>query len=132
MFLEYINIRVPYSRLFRILNIQPFGASGRNLLYLSQIDVEVIYREGSMGMLKNLIQSGRPCIALVRTEFLQDWTRSTDHAVVVVGIDDDNVFYNDPTFNQHPMRVTSLEFDLAWMEMGYRYRIMTTGNTPRA
>jgi predicted double-glycine peptidase len=57
---------------------------------------------------------------------------TTDHAVVVVGRDDADVYLNDPAFAQHPMRVPKLEFDLAWMEFDYRYCMITMGNTPRA
>jgi ABC-type bacteriocin/lantibiotic exporter with double-glycine peptidase domain len=114
------------------LNIQSFGAPGSNLRRLSQIGVDVVYRFGSFGILEELIASGRPCIALVRTEFLPYWTDSHDHAVVVVGLDNESVFLNDPAFAQHPLRVTRLEFELAWMEFNYRYCMITTGYTPRA
>ena len=124
MLLAHTNISVSYSHLLRILNIQSFGAPGRNLTRLSQIGVEVVYREGSMGTLEELIEGKRPCITLVRTEFLPYWAYSTDHAVVVVGIDSHHVFLNDPAFFQSPMRVARPQFELAWMEFNYRYCVM--------
>jgi predicted double-glycine peptidase len=123
--LNFVDVVVPYQRLLRILNIQSFGTPARNLYRLSQLGVEVIYREGAMSILEDIIGNGRPCIALVRTEFLHYWTYSTDHAVVVVGIENDNVFLNDPAFAEHPMQVTKLEFELAWMEFNYRYCTVT-------
>jgi hypothetical protein len=132
MLLAYIGIDIQYQRLLRILRVQPFGTSGRNFSHLAQIGVEVVYRTGAMSTLDEIIGSGRPCIALVRSGLLSYWSYSTDHAVVVVGIDDNAIYINDPAFVQSPMQVTRLEFDLAWMEFDYRYCIMTTGNTPRA
>lgn len=125
MLLAYVDIEVSYPHLLRLLNVQSFGTPARNLYRLSQTGVEVVYREGSMSILEEAILAGRPCITLVRTEFLPYWTYSTDHAVVVVGIDDDHILLDDPAFAQHPMRVTRLEFELAWMEFNYRYCVIT-------
>jgi predicted double-glycine peptidase len=116
----------------QVLNIQPFGTLGRNLLRLSQLGVDVVYREGSLRSLAETINSNRPCITLVRTEFLPYWEYTTDHAVVVVGMDDDLVYLNDPAFANHPIRATMLEFELAWMELDYRYCTTATGSTSRA
>jgi hypothetical protein len=132
MLLAYAGLDIPYQRLLRILNVQWFGTSGRSLYRLSQVGVEVTYREGAMTTLKEIIESGRPCITLVRTKTLPYWSYSTDHAVVIVGMDGDNVYLNDPAFVQHPMHVTKERFELAWMEFDYRYCMLTTGNTPSA
>jgi ABC-type bacteriocin/lantibiotic exporter with double-glycine peptidase domain len=129
MILAYIDVTVSYSRLLRILNVQTFGTPGRNLHRLSQVGVDVVYRAGAMSILEEIIATSRPCISLVRTEFLP---YTTDHAVVVVGIEDDDILLNDPAFAQHPVRVTKLEFELAWMEFDYRYCMLTTDSTPRA
>jgi hypothetical protein len=132
MLLAFEGIIVPYARLLCLLNVQVFGTPGRNLYRFGSTGVEVIYREGSISILEEVLARGRPCIALVRTEFLPHWTYSTDHAVVVAGMDGDSVFLNDPAFVQHLMLVKKLEFELAWMEFNYRYCMITTDNTPRA
>jgi ABC-type bacteriocin/lantibiotic exporter with double-glycine peptidase domain len=131
MLLTYNGVSIRYERLLRLLNIQVFGAPGRNLYRLSQVGVEVVYREGAMGTLEEIITRRQPCIALVKTEFLHYWTYPTDHAVVV-GVNDDSIFLNDPAFVEHPMRVTKAEFELAWMEFNYRYCMIMTGSTHRA
>lgn len=132
MLLAYANVVMPYPRLLRIVNVQPFGMPGRNLYRLSQVGVAVIYREGSMSILEEVIAGGQPCIVLVRTEFLPYWSYTTAHAVVVAGVEDDGVFVHDPAFAQYPMRVAKLEFELAWLEFNYRYCVLATGSTPRA
>jgi hypothetical protein len=132
MLLAYVDVDVEYGRLLRILNVRGYGTPGSNLYRLTQIGVEVIYREGSMSILEEIIASGRPCIALVQTEFLNYWTSASKHAVVVVGIDEDQILLNDPAFMKHPMRVTKLEFELAWMEFDYRYCLIEPGSTLRA
>lgn len=129
MILAFVGIQVPYPRLVRILNIQSYGAPARNLYHLSELGVEVNYHTGSLSIVEEALERGRPAITLVRTEFLPYWTYSTDHAVVVIGIDENNVYLHDPAFVQHPMRVTKLEFELAWMEFDYRYCIMTVRST---
>lgn len=132
MLLAAIDKDVPYPQLLRILNVQSYGTSARNLHYLSQVGVDIVYREGSLSILEETISSGRPCLTLVRTEFFPHWSYTTDHAVVVVGMDDDLVYLNDPAFAQYPMHVTKLEFDLAWMEFDYRYCIITMDSSLRA
>lgn len=132
MVLAYIDVDIQYGRLLRVLDIQEHGTPGRNLTRLTRIGVEVIYREGTMGILEEIIASGRPCITFVRTDFLHYWTYATDHAVVVVGIDDENVLLYDPAFARHPMRITKLEFELAWIEFDYRYCLIEPGSTLRA
>jgi ABC-type bacteriocin/lantibiotic exporter with double-glycine peptidase domain len=132
MLLAYVDVNIEYGRLLRILNVRGFGTSGRNLRQAKQIGVEVIYREGSISILENIIASGRPCIALVQTEFLHYWTSASKHAVVVVGIDEERILLNDPAFIKYPMRVTKLEFELAWMELDFRYCLIEPGSMLRA
>jgi len=40
---------------------------------------------------------------------------STNHALVLVGIDEDYVLVNDPAFSDAPKSVGVGEFDLAWL-----------------
>ena len=68
---------------------------------------------------------GQPCIVFVRTGDLPYWSYATSHAVVVVGIDDDNVYLNDPYFEKAPQRVSHDEFLLAWSEFDYTYAVIS-------
>jgi uncharacterized protein YvpB len=52
------------------------------------------------------------------------WTYATDHAVLVVGYDEQAVYINDPAFEQAPQRVSRADFELAWLEFDYRYAVI--------
>ncbi|MBE7469330.1 MAG: hypothetical protein HS114_09375 [Anaerolineales bacterium] len=52
------------------------------------------------------------------------WTYSIDHAVVVVGFDENTIYLNDPAFETSPQAVSVTEFELAWMEFDYRYSVI--------
>ena len=71
------------------------------------------------------MQNGLPCIVLVRTADLSYWAYGTDHAVVVVGFDEQTIYVNDPVFDEHPISVPIIEFELAWMAFDYRYSVIT-------
>ncbi len=61
----------------------------------------------------------------VNTIELDYWTEATRHAVVVVGIDERQVYLNDPFFEVAPQIVSRLEFELAWDEMDNSYAVIT-------
>ena len=48
----------------------------------------------------------------------------TGHAVVVVGIDDEMVYLNDPAFANAPQVVSHGDLLLAWLEMEEYYAII--------
>jgi uncharacterized protein YvpB len=62
---------------------------------------------------------------LVRTADLPYWDYGTDHALVVVGFDEQNIYVNDPAFDNHPIPISVIEFELAWMAFDYRYSLIT-------
>jgi uncharacterized protein YvpB len=68
---------------------------------------------------------GEPCIVFLRTGELPYWQEDTGHAVVLVGMDEDVVYLNDPAFAQAPQRVSRGDFLLAWLEFDYDYAVIT-------
>jgi ABC-type bacteriocin/lantibiotic exporter with double-glycine peptidase domain len=124
MVLAHSGQQVDYDQLLKLLQVKSYGTSGRHLKNLTALGVQIIYREGSLDELKSYLLDGKPCIALVRTAELPYWTYSTDHAVVVVGFDDDTIYLNDPAFEAHPQSVPTTAFELAWMEFDYRYGVI--------
>lgn len=129
MALAFIELHPDYDQLLKLLRVKPYGTSGRNLGYLVSLGVEVTYREGSIDELKSYLLDDVPVIALVRTADLSHWSYSTDHAVVVVGFDEQTIYINDPAFETHPIAVPMTEFELAWMEFDYRYGVIVSKNS---
>lgn len=125
MVLTHLGFQMEYDTILHLLKVRAFGASGQNLKYLSPLGVTVIYREGSLDELKHHWQNGYPCIVLVRTTELPHWGYATDHAVVVVGMEDQLVFIHDPAFAAAPIAIPLTAFELAWMDFDYRYAVLT-------
>lgn len=114
MVLDFLGGTEPYARLLSILGISPIGAPRRNILRLARLGVEVEYREATLSILARYLQADQPVMAFVDTAELSYWPVSTNHAVVVVGIDEETVWINDPAFPDAPITVSTAEFDLAW------------------
>lgn len=121
MVLAYLKITIGYDQLLKLLKVRPYGTAGQNLKYLQSLDVQVIYREGSLTELKASLETGTPWIVLVRTEELSYWSYSTDHALIVVGFDEQTIYVNDPAFEEASLAIPVTEFELAWMAVDYRY-----------
>ena len=91
------------------------AAPRRNIQRLARLGFDVIYREASLSIMADYLQAGHPIIAFVDTAELAYWTQPTNHAVVVIGLDAEDVILNDPAFASAPVRVSHAEFDLAWL-----------------
>lgn len=124
MVLGYLRVRIPYSRLIRLLRVDAIGTPFRNLRYLEASDISLHIAAGDMPTLRDNLQHGRPVIVAVDTAELPYWHEATDHAVVVVGVDDEHVYLLDPDTGGAPHAVTSAEFELAWLEKDYLYAII--------
>lgn len=60
------------------------------------------------------------------TEELPYWQQmSVRHVVVVVGMDNEHVYLNDPEFTHAPIGVTIGDFDLAWLQREEYYGVLT-------
>ncbi|MCX6049272.1 MAG: C39 family peptidase [Chloroflexi bacterium] len=121
MTLVYLNKRISYNQLHKLLKVKAFGTPGHHLHHLATLKLQVIYREGTIDEIKAHLLRGTPCIALVRTADLDYWSYTTDHALVVVGFDEQTVFVNDPAFEAYPLSIPIKQFELAWMAFDYRY-----------
>jgi ABC-type bacteriocin/lantibiotic exporter with double-glycine peptidase domain len=124
MALRHLGLSVDYDQLLRLLKVKSYGTAGYNLKNLTALGVQVVYTEGTLNELKVHLADGFPCIVLVRTSQLTYWTYSTDHALLVVGFDEQAVYVNDPAFEQAPQRIPLDEFHLAWLEFDYRYGVL--------
>jgi len=124
MMLDYLDVPVSYDHLLKLLDVQSYGTPASRLNKLTDLGVRVRYTQGSLDELLDELARGRPCMALVRTSQLPYWTYATDHAVVVVGYDEQGVYINDPAFEQAPQFASRSEFELAWLEFDYRYAVI--------
>lgn len=62
----------------------------------------------------------------MQTVELLYWNKEeNNHAVVVVGLDDDYVYVNDPAFLNAPIQVARGDFDLAWLAKDEYYAVIT-------
>jgi ABC-type bacteriocin/lantibiotic exporter with double-glycine peptidase domain len=124
MVLAYRHVPVSYRRLLRLLKTTPYGAFSSNIRELKQLGITVLYQQGSLEELGNHLNNDRPAIAFVKTYQLPYWNEETDHAVVVVGLDDTHIYVNDPAFPNAPTLVSRGDFELAWLEWDELYAVL--------
>ena len=126
MVLAYLGQPVRYSQLLSLLDVTPdLGAPASNVTRLSTLGISVEYGSGTLGDFAERIARGIPCIAFVHTVHLGYWSEAVQHAVVVVGMDEQRVYLDDPFFDVAPQAVSRLEFELAWDEMDCTYAAIT-------
>lgn len=115
--LDAIGTSFPYGKLLSVLNTASWGTPHRNITRLIELDpkIRVVYQQGELPDLLNAIDAGYPPVAFAWTGELPYWSLSTWHAVVVVGYGEQNVFVNDPAFEEAPQVVSRGDFDLAWI-----------------
>ena len=124
MALEYAGVSIAYNRLLRLLDVQSYGTPGSRLNRLTTLDIQVRYAHGAIDLLFEVLTAKHPCIVLLRTDCLPYWTYTTDHAVLVIGFDEQTFYVNDPAFEQAPHQVLHSNLELAWMEFDYRYAMI--------
>jgi hypothetical protein len=115
MVLDFVGRGIDYSQLLEILRIRSYGAPAGNIRNLSQLELSVTYSVTDIDGLLQLLKNDTPEIVFLRTGDLPYWQYQTDHAVVVVGYDDDAqlVYVNDPYFDEAPIAVPQGFFELA-------------------
>ncbi len=130
MVLTYLQTKVSYQRLLRLLKVQTFGSVFHHLKNLEVLGVSVLIDEGDIDTLKHCLSLGLPVIVFVDTGELQSyWVDQTNHAVLVVGLDEAAnasgvIYLNDPEFLEAPKHVPLAEFELAWLEKDYLYAVI--------
>ena len=118
MVLTYLGQPTNYDQLIILLRIGPAGAPFRNLNHLAKLGVTVTIESGTIATIQSYLNQAIPPIVFVATQELSYWSETTNHAVVVAGLDDQNIYLYDPAFTYAPHTVPIAEFDLAWLEMG--------------
>jgi len=125
MVLDYLHVPYTYSQLLRLLRVQSFGAWFRNIQSLESLGLFVSIGYGNVETLETYLDTGLPIIAYVDTEFLTSyWRESTNHALVIIGIEDERIYLNDPFFPTAPQVIALNEFLPAWIEQKQLYAVI--------
>ncbi len=121
--LDY-QVPVLYERLVKLLQIGLAGAPFRNLRFLESLGLSVCIEQGEIATLLSHLERGLPVLAFLDTAQLSFWNQATAHAVVVVGIEDDSIYVNDPAWAQAPKEISVAEFELAWLDLDQFFAII--------
>jgi ABC-type bacteriocin/lantibiotic exporter with double-glycine peptidase domain len=125
MLLRYIGLSVNYDQLLKLLRVKTnVGAPASNIRYLEALGVTVVYKQGNWAELQDQLMNNHPCMTPVQTGELSYWAEQSDHAVVVVGLDEEFIYLNDPAFPNAPIQLSRGEFDLAWLERDEAYAVV--------
>jgi len=124
MALIYLGRSVPYEDLVRLLGTRWFGTPSENILRLEQLGIQVTLRELSWAEIEAALIRQQPVSAFVATADLPYWSTTADHVVVIVGIDEEFVYVNDPYFAVAPQSVRRPSFELAQQRFDYRCALL--------
>jgi hypothetical protein len=134
MVLTYLPLSIPYHRVRRVLGTTEEGTPFHHLDRLRRWGLTVVLDEGTIAALASHLQVGLPVVVDVVPGELPYWQARTDivdlekvtaHAVIVVGLDDQTLYVNDPDFEVAPQEVSLGDFDLAWQARDYRYAVIS-------
>ncbi len=112
---------ISVERLRSILGTHEAGTTSSQIRKLESLNLTVIYKRGTFEELQDHLTNDHPCIAFVMTGQLPYWKDNRSHAVVVVGLDEERVYLNDPDLDFAPVQVSRGDFDLAWLEWDEMY-----------
>lgn len=123
MVLAYIGIYQSQEKIGKKLGLRPrLGVPGFKIKELDSRQLITTYAEGTLSEIALSLQKQVPVIALVQAGELPHWLGvQSQHAVVVVGIQEQNMAILDPAVETHPIGVPIGDFMLAWLEMDNRY-----------
>ena len=118
------SISARYERLRRLLGSGEDGTPFANLERLSRLSTTVLVDNecgDPMALLDATLGRSIPVIVSVGTKYLPYWTESTDHAIVVAGIDTSTVSIYDPWFKDAPKIIERIHMESAWLESEFLY-----------
>jgi len=128
MALSHLGFSRTQQELARLLKMRPgFGTPISNITNLRTRQIDVIYQlNGSLPTIQQWLERNIPVITYVEAGELPHWPGvRAQHAVLMVGIDEQTVKLSDPGLIQGPTTVSIGDFLLAWDEMENRYAVIT-------
>ncbi len=130
MLLSYHRKSFDYHRVARQLNTQDFGTVFSHMRNLKVKDATVSIVHGDLDHLYKCLQQNQPPAVAVNTAELPHWynrpgdVEEVGHAVVVVGMDSEMIYVNDPAFINAPLRVPLGEFQLSRIDFDEIYAVL--------
>ncbi|MFN8486511.1 MAG: C39 family peptidase [Caldilineaceae bacterium] len=128
MVLNHLGLSIGYDRLAKLLRAGESFTPFSRLRYLESLGLFLEAGErGDLSIFTTYIALGLPIIVGVKTLNWSHWgTIITDHAVVVIGIDQehDTIYINDPFFVNAPIEMSLIEFEIGWEEKDRQYAII--------
>ncbi len=89
------------------------------------LGVVVEYHEnGTVAHFAPYIESRLPILVAVTADEPQSWPYVGEHAVVVIGFDESNIYVNDPAHPETGLAVDINTFLLAWSERDYEFAVI--------
>ena len=129
MVLHYWGITAAQEHLARVLGVEPeVGAPAGRITRLQYHRLVVTYNIGEWDIVTAYLSQSIPVIVAIQAGELPYWQGEFfQHAVVVVGYDESQLWLLDPASGSQPVAVPIDEFMLAWGEMDYRYAVLQPG-----
>lgn len=127
MVLAYLGISRTQDALANTLGLNPpFGVRHSNIKKLASMGIKVTYETGNLTGIRRWLEQGTPVIVFVQTGDLPHWSGQTfQHAVVVVGVEEQIIYLMDPALGEGPTPVEEEAFMLAWSWFDYTYAVLT-------
>jgi ABC-type bacteriocin/lantibiotic exporter with double-glycine peptidase domain len=126
MVFEYWGQVLDQERIADLLGVEPgVGVPAGRITRFHLHRFQTIYGIGDWDTIVANLDQEIPLITMIQAGELLHWQGELfQHAVVVIGYDDANVWLLDPAVPSSPIAVSMDEFMLAWGEMDYRYAVM--------
>lgn len=124
MVLDYLGDQRSEDDLARRLHTRTFGTPANNIQLLESLGYSVTFGKATLDQLQEYLTRNIPPIVFVQTGNLPYWQENVNHAIVLVGVDANEVAAIDPAFGsvQH-MPVDN--FLLAWLEFDDKCAVIT-------
>ena len=128
MVLSYWEMPADQAHLAKQLDIQAdLGTPASRIKRLATDTLVVTYDIGEWETIQTYLTQKIPVIAMIQAGELPHWHgESFQHAIVVIGYDETQVWLLDPAAASEPIIGAIDEFMLAWGEMDYRYAVMVS------
>jgi len=117
----YLHRTLSQAEVVRWLGVRGGGAPASRIRRLIEHGFDVTYSTGSLSDLRAWLAHNVPVILFVRTNELPYWDVDTPHAIMLIGIEGEQVYLLDPAMDNTPVEVSIGDLMLAWSYFDYTY-----------